>query len=324
MSKEETQGAQRAKEREVENAIYTASVHPAPTRTPSTSSCARIWWALLITARWCSSALSWAGLAGGRRHRRRGPLDRGHRPGLRVHHRRADHGLHGGAQAAQRAIRDKVKAMTRKRPSTASSRTSYLERIGRGGCQEGHARRPSKAGKPTSEQEAAAEAARAEVLSATKAKRRAEDAAEAASKVAKGAKGVKGKAAKAGKGAQGGGTTKVSVVSEDGSAPAGEETPASGAVDDAAADEAAGGGPQGGGPQNRPRVRRVQGAHVRPGLQGAAGRPHRAAIGCGIRCDARRRGAIAHPAVSCFGGAGKGRAQSCARTTAKMRRKRVN
>ena len=232
MSKEERK-AQRAKERELENAIYTATTI-LTNDDPKYKRLRRIWWALLITAV-VFVVLSWATLATGI----------GGQTLSTVVIVIAYIGIIGALimdftviRKRRNVFRDKVNAMTRKQVDRIIE-DSYLERTAEEAAKKAR-KEAKKAGKSTSEQDAAAEAARAEVLSATKAKRRAEDAAEAASKVAKGAKGAKGKAAKAGKGAQGGGTTKVSVVSEDGSAPTGGETPASGAADDAAAtDEAA-------------------------------------------------------------------------------------
>ena len=227
MSKEERK-AQRAKERELENAIYTATTI-LTNDDPKYKQLRRIWWALLITAV-VFVVLSWATLATGI----------GGQVLSTVVIVIAYIGIIGALimdftviRKRRNVFRDKVNAMTRKQVDRIIE-DSYLERTAEEAAKKAR-KEAKKAGKPTSEQDAAAEAARAEVLSATKAKRRAEDAAEAASKVAKGAKSAKGKAAKAGKGAQGGGTTKVSVVSEDGSVPAGEETPASGAADDAAA-----------------------------------------------------------------------------------------
>lgn len=232
MSKEERK-AQRAKERELENAIYTATTI-LTNDDPKYKQLRRIWWALLITAV-VFVVLSWATLATGI----------GGQALSTVVIVIAYIGIIGALimdftviRKRRNVFRDKVNAMTRKQVDRIIE-DSYLERTAEEAAKKAR-KEAKKAGKSTSEQDAAAEAARAEVLSATKAKRRAEDAAEAASKVAKGAKGAKGKAAKAGKGAQGGGTTKVSVVSEDGSAPTGGETPASGAADDAATtDEAA-------------------------------------------------------------------------------------
>ena len=232
MSKEERK-AQRAKERELENAIYTATTI-LTNDDPKYKQLRRIWWALLITAV-VFVVLSWATLATGI----------GGQALSTVVIVIAYIGIIGALimdftviRKRRNVFRDKVNAMTRKQVDRIIE-DSYLERTAEEAAKKAR-KEAKKAGKSTSEQDAAAEAARAEVLSATKAKRRAEDAAEAASKVAKAAKGAKGKAAKAGKGAQGGGTTKVSVVSEDGSAPTGGETPASGAADDAAAtDEAA-------------------------------------------------------------------------------------
>lgn len=232
MSKEERK-AQRAKERELENAIYTATTI-LTNDDPKYKQLRRIWWALLITAV-VFVVLSWATLATGI----------GGQVLSTVVIVIAYIGIIGALimdftviRKRRNVFRDKVNAMTRKQVDRIIE-DSYLERTAEEAAKKAR-KEAKKAGKPTSEQDAAAEAARAEVLSATRAKRRAEDAAEAASKVAKGAKSAKGKAAKAGKGAQGGGTTKVSVVSEDGSVPAGEETPSSGAADDAAAaDEAA-------------------------------------------------------------------------------------
>ena len=232
MSKEERK-AQRAKERELENAIYTATTI-LTNDDPKYKQLRRIWWALLITAV-VFVVLSWATLATGI----------GGQVLSTVVIVIAYVGIIGALimdftviRKRRNVFRDKVNAMTRKQVDRIIE-DSYLERTAEEAAKKAR-KEAKKAGKPTSEQDAAAEAARAEVLSATKAKRRAEDAAEAASQVAKGAKSAKGKAAKAGKGAQGGGTTKVSVVSEDGSVPAGEETPSSGAADDAAAaDEAA-------------------------------------------------------------------------------------
>lgn len=232
MSKEERK-AQRAKERELENAIYTATTI-LTNDDPKYKQLRRIWWALLITAV-VFVVLSWATLATGI----------GGQALSTVVIVIAYIGIIGALimdftviRKRRNVFRDKVNAMTRKQVDRIIE-DSYLERTAEEAAKKAR-KEAKKAGKSTSEQGAAAEAARAEVLSATKAKRRAEDAAEAASKAAKGAKGAKGKATKAGKGAQGGGTTKVSVVSEDGSAPTGGETPASGAADDAAAtDEAA-------------------------------------------------------------------------------------
>lgn len=232
MSKEERK-AQRAKERELENAIYTATTI-LTNDDPKYKQLRRIWWALLITAV-VFVVLSWATLATGI----------GGQALSTVVIVIAYIGIIGALimdftviRKRRNVFRDKVNAMTRKQVDRIIE-DSYLERTAEEAAKKAR-KEAKKAGKSTSEQDAAAEAARAEILSATKAKRRAEDAAEAASKAVKGAKGTKGKAAKAGKGAQGGGTTKVSVVSEDGSAPTGGETPASGAADDAAAtDEAA-------------------------------------------------------------------------------------
>lgn len=232
MSKEERK-AQRAKERELENAIYTATTI-LTNDDPKYKQLRRIWWALLITAV-VFVVLSWATLATGI----------GGQALSTVVIVIAYIGIIGALimdftviRKRRNVFRDKVNAMTRKQVDRIIE-DSYLERTAEEAAKKAR-KEAKKAGKSTSEQDAAAEAARAEVLSATKAKRRAEDAAEAASKAVKGAKDAKGKAAKAGKGAQGGGTTKVSVVSEDGSAPTGGETPTSGAADDAAAtDEAA-------------------------------------------------------------------------------------
>lgn len=232
MSKEERK-AQRAKERELENAIYTATTI-LTNDDPKYKQLRRIWWALLITAV-VFVVLSWATLATGI----------GGQALSTVVIVIAYIGIIGALimdftviRKRRNVFRDKVNAMTRKQVDRIIE-DSYLERTAEEAAKKAR-KEAKKAGKSTSEQDAAAEAARAEILSATKAKRRAEDAAEAASKAVKVAKGAKGKAAKAGKGAQGGGTTKVSVVSEDGSAPTGGETPASGAADDAAAtDEAA-------------------------------------------------------------------------------------
>ena len=232
MSKEERK-AQRAKERELENAIYTATTI-LTNDDPKYKQLRRIWWALLITAV-VFVVLSWATLATGI----------GGQALSTVVIVIAYIGIIGALimdftviRKRRNVFRDKVNAMTRKQVDRIIE-DSYLERTAEEAAKKAR-KEAKKAGKSTSEQDAAAEAARTEILSATKAKRRAEDAAEAASKAVKGAKGTKGKAAKAGKGAQGGGTTKVSVVSEDGSAPTGGETPASGAADDAAAtDEAA-------------------------------------------------------------------------------------
>lgn len=232
MSKEERK-AQRAKERELENAIYTATTI-LTNDDPKYKQLRRIWWALLITAV-VFVVLSWATLATGI----------GGQALSTVVIVIAYIGIIGALimdftviRKRRNVFRDKVNAMTRKQVDRIIE-DSYLERTAEEAAKKAR-KEAKKAGKSTSEQDAAAEAARAEVLSATKAKRRAEDAAEAASKAVKGAKGAKGKAGKAGKGAQGGGTTKVSVVSEDGSAPTGGETPTSGAADDAAAtDEAA-------------------------------------------------------------------------------------
>lgn len=232
MSKEERK-AQRAKERELENAIYTATTI-LTNDDPKYKQLRRIWWALLITAV-VFVVLSWATLATGI----------GGQALSTAVIVIAYIGIIGALimdftviRKRRNVFRDKVNAMTRKQVDRIIE-DSYLERTAEEAAKKAR-KEAKKAGKSTSEQDAAAEAARAEILSATKAKRRAEDAAEAASKAVKGAKGAKGKAAKAGKGAQGGGTTKVSVVSEDGSAPTGGETPTSGAADDAAAtDEAA-------------------------------------------------------------------------------------
>lgn len=232
MSKEERK-AQRAKERELENAIYTATTI-LTNDDPKYKQLRRIWWALLITAV-VFVVLSWATLATGI----------GGQALSTVVIVIAYIGIIGALimdftviRKRRNVFRDKVNAMTRKQVDRIIE-DSYLERTAEEAAKKAR-KEAKKAGKSTSEQDAATEAARAEVLSATKAKRRAEDAAEAASKAVKGAKGAKGKAGKAGKGAQGGGTTKVSVVSEDGSAPTGGETPTSGAADDAAAtDEAA-------------------------------------------------------------------------------------
>ena len=232
MSKEERK-AQRAKERELENAIYTATTILI-NDDPKYKQLRRIWWALLITAV-VFVVLSWATLATGI----------GGQALSTVVIVIAYIGIIGALimdftviRKRRNVFRDKVNAMTRKQVDRIIE-DSYLERTAEEAAKKAR-KEAKKAGESTSEQDAAAEAARAEVLSATKAKRRAEDAAEAASKAVKGAKGAKGKAGKAGKGAQGGGTTKVSVVSEDGSAPTGGETSTSGAADDAAAtDEAA-------------------------------------------------------------------------------------
>ena len=232
MSKEERK-AQRAKERELENAIYTATTI-LTNDDPKYKQLRRIWWALLITAV-VFVVLSWATLATGI----------GGQVLSTVVIVIAYIGIIGALimdftviRKRRNVFRDKVNAMTRKQVDRIIE-DSYLERTAEEAAKKAR-KEAKKAGKSTSEQDAAAEAARAEVLSATKAKRRAEDAAEAASKVAKGTKGKAAKAGKGAQGAQGGGTTKVSVVSEDGSAPTGGETPASGAADDAAAtDEAA-------------------------------------------------------------------------------------
>lgn len=217
MSKEERK-AQRAKERELENAVYTATTI-LTNDDDKYKQLRRIWWSLLIIAV-VFVVLSWATLATGI----------GGQVLSTVVIVIAYIAIIGALimdftviRKRRNVFRDKVNAMTRKQVDRIIE-DSYLERSAAEASKKAR-KEAKKAGKSASEQDAAAEAARAEVLSSTKAKRRAEDAAEAATKVAKGKKkGASGKKETGdGKDVQGG-TTKVSVVSEDGSAPASDAT----------------------------------------------------------------------------------------------------
>ena len=215
MSKEEKK-AQRAKERELENAIYTATT-VLTNKDEKYKKLRRVWWALLIAAV-VFTVLSWATLASGI----------GGAVLSTVVLVLAYVGIIGALvmdftviRKRRNVFRDRANAMTRKQVDRIIEE-SYAEKQADDAAKKAR-KEAKKAGKSAAEQDAAADAARAEALAPGKAKRAAEEAEEAA----KGARGAKGK-----KGA-GAGSTKVSVVSEDGAAQT-EDAEAAGSEADAA------------------------------------------------------------------------------------------
>lgn len=209
MSKEEKK-AQRAKERELENAIYTATT-VLTNKDEKYKKLRRVWWGLLIAAV-VFTVLSWATLASGI----------GGAVLSTVVLVLAYVGIIGALvmdftviRKRRNVFRDRVNAMTRKQVDRIIEE-SYAEKQADDAAKKAR-KEAKKAGKSAAEQDAAADAARAEALAPGKAKRAAEDAEEAA----KGARG--GKAKKGGSGKKDAGSTKVSVVSEDGAEAAGSE-----------------------------------------------------------------------------------------------------
>lgn len=204
MSKEEKK-AQRAKEREAENMVYTA-ITVLTNKDEKYKKLRRVWWALLISAV-VFTALSWVTLSTGV----------GGQVLSVVVLVLAYAGIIGALimdftviRKRRNVFRDKVNAMTKKQVERIVEE-SYVERTA---VEEGKkaAKAARKAGKSKEEQQAAREQAMRDVLNAGKAKRAADDAAEAAEQSAKAGKG--GKAAKTG-------STTVTEVAADADASAG-------------------------------------------------------------------------------------------------------
>lgn len=195
MSKEEKK-ARRAKERELENLIYTATT-VLTNKDEKYKKLRRIWWGMLIAAV-VFTGLSWATLA----------TNVGGAVLSTVVLVLAYAGIIGALimdftviRKRRNVFRDRVNAMTKKQVERIVEE-SYTERTATDAAKKAK-KDAKKAHKDAAEQEAAYQAAYNEVMAAGKSKRAAEDAADAQAS----GKGARGKGAKAG-------STKVSVVSD--------------------------------------------------------------------------------------------------------------
>ena len=209
MSKEEKK-AQRAKEREVENAAYTATT-ALTNKDEKYKKLRRIWWCLLIAAV-AFTILSWATLASGV----------GGAVLSTVVLVLAYIGIVGALvmdftviRKRRNVFRDRVNAMTRKQVDRIIEE-SFAEKQAEDAAKKAR-KEAKKAGKSAAEQDAAAEEARKEALAPSKAKHAAEDAAEAA---------------KSKKGKKGAGAAKAGAAPKDGTRPDAEA--ADGEAEDAA------------------------------------------------------------------------------------------
>ena len=245
MTKEEKKAA-RAKERELENLVYTATT-TLTNKDPQYKKLRKIWWGLLIAAV-VFTALSWITLSTGF----------GGQVLSIVVLVLAYAGIIGALimdftviRKRRNVFRDKVNAMTRKQVERVVEE-SYAERQASDAAKKAR-KEAKKAGKSEAEQEEAAKQAAAEVMSASSKKRAAADAAEVADAKGtvyrkakgKGKKGVKsadkgknvqGAAEKAGDAAGAAGTTEISEVAV---ADAAAEAVATSEADAAAAAEEA-------------------------------------------------------------------------------------
>lgn len=232
MSKEEKKAA-RAKERELENLVYTATT-VLTNKDEKYKKLRRIWWGLLISAV-VFTALSWITLSTGV----------GGQVLSIVVLVLAYAGIIGALimdftviRKRRNVFRDKVNAMTRKQVERVVEE-SYAERQAADAAKKAR-KEARKAGKSSAEQEGAAKQAAAEVMNASSKKRAAAEATDAAeakgavyrkAKGKKGSKGVKGAAEKPQSGA--GGTTSISEVTADGEATAATEAEAAAAAEEA-------------------------------------------------------------------------------------------
>lgn len=237
MTKEEKK-AQRAKERELENLVYTATT-TLTNKDAQYKKLRRIWWGLLISAV-VFTALSWITLSTGF----------GGQVLSIVVLVLAYAGIIGALimdftviRKRRNVFRDKVNSMTRKQVERVVEE-SYAERQAADAAKKAR-KEAKKAGKSASEQEAAAAEAAAAVLSASSKRRADADAAEAAAEKGtvyrkakgKGKKGAKGGKPAAEKASDAEGTTKITEVVADGAGAA--ETAATSETDAAAAAEEA-------------------------------------------------------------------------------------
>ncbi len=235
MTKEEKK-AQRAKERELENLVYTATT-TLTNKDAQYKKLRRIWWGLLISAV-VFTALSWLTLSTGF----------GGQTLSIIVLVLAYAGIIGALimdftviRKRRNVFRDKVNSMTRKQVERVVEE-SYAERQAADAAKKAR-KEAKKAGKSASEQEAAASEAAAAVLSASSKRRADADAAEAAAekgtvyRKAKGKKGAKGGKPAAEKATDAEGTTKITEVVADGAGAA--ETAATSETDAATAAEEA-------------------------------------------------------------------------------------
>ena len=237
MTKEEKK-AQRAKERELENLVYTATT-TLTNKDAQYKKLRRIWWGLLISAV-VFTALSWLTLSTGF----------GGQTLSIIVLVLAYAGIIGALimdftviRKRRNVFRDKVNSMTRKQVERVVEE-SYAERQAADAAKKAR-KEAKKAGKSASEQEAAAAEAAAAVLSASSKRRADADAAEAAAEKGtvyrkakgKGKKGAKGGKPAAEKASDAEGTTKITEVVADGAGAA--ETAATSETDAAAAAEEA-------------------------------------------------------------------------------------
>lgn len=237
MTKEEKK-AQRAKERELENLVYTATT-TLTNKDAQYKKLRRIWWGLLISAV-VFTAFSWLTLSTGF----------GGQTLSIIVLVLAYAGIIGAPimdftviRKRRNVFRDKVNSMTRKQVERVVEE-SYAERQAADAAKKAR-KEAKKAGKSASEQEAAAAEAAAAVLSASSKRRADADAAEAAAEKGtvyrkakgKGKKGAKGGKPAAEKASDAEGTTKITEVVADGAGAA--ETAATSETDAAAAAEEA-------------------------------------------------------------------------------------
>ncbi len=237
MTKEEKK-AQRAKERELENLVYTATT-TLTNKDAQYKKLRRIWWGLLISAV-VFTALSWLTLSTGF----------GGQTLSIIVLVLAYAGIIGALimdftviRKRRNVFRDKVNSMTRKQVERVVEE-SYAERQAADAAKKAR-KEAKKAGKSASEQEAAAAEAAASVLSASSKRRADADAAEAAAEKGtvyrkakgKGKKGAKGGKPAAEKASDAEGTTKITEVVADGAgaaeAAATSETDAATAAEEA-------------------------------------------------------------------------------------------
>ena len=237
MTKEEKK-AQRAKERELENLVYTATT-TLTNKDAQYKKLRRIWWGLLISAV-VFTALSWLTLSTGF----------GGQTLSIIVLVLAYAGIIGALimdftviRKRRNVFRDKVNSMTRKQVERVVEE-SYAERQAADAAKKAR-KEAKKAGKSASEQEAAAAEAAASVLSASSKRRADADAAEAAAEKGtvyrkakgKGKKGAKGGKPAAVKASDAEGTTKITEVVADGAgaaeAAATSETDAATAAEEA-------------------------------------------------------------------------------------------
>lgn len=203
MTKEEKK-AQRAKERELENLVYTATT-TLTNKDAQYKKLRRIWWGLLISAV-VFTALSWLTLSTGF----------GGQTLSIIVLVLAYAGIIGALimdftviRKRRNVFRDKVNSMTRKQVERVVEE-SYAERQAADAAKKAR-KEAKKAGKSEAEQEEAAKQAAAEVMSASSKKRAAADAAEAADAKGTVYRKAKGKGKKSAKNADKGKNAQVTA-----------------------------------------------------------------------------------------------------------------